>query len=194
LKAKRIIKETGTVALCISIIPFLLLVSSAFAAENKAEELWEKMLPKFRTALKLKDKQDTLPDSAIFHDDKQSSQKEINELLVEGVKGALKEELRGLGLDVNSEQVDFLLSTIVGENVMQVIVAFNNVKALTTQLEQLMVQSGENIDLSMVLSATPAYRKCFAVERFFISPALRRNRCPSLTDALIKYHNDSRTE
>ena len=181
------------------------------------------MLPRFRDALKLKDKQDKLPDSSLFHEDKESNREDINELLdeavsilvisdtqtyrrkieslqkeiadsekkiteyeekrisapsdqpawkawgnskqdyenkiedqreriakyeseIEKVKDSLREELRELGLDVNSEQVDFLLSTIVGDNVIQVIVAFENVKRLTTQLEQLMVQSGENIE------------------------------------------------
>ena len=207
----------------ISFLAVLIVASSAFAAETKVDELWEKMLPKFRSALKLKDKQDTLPDSSLFHDDKKSNQNEINQLLdeavrilvisdtqtyrrqidslekdiqeakkkiveyeekrisapsdkpawkawenskedyagkiedqkeriakdendIESVKGLLRNELQQLGLDVNSEQVDFLLSTIVGENVIQVIVAFNNVKALTVQLEHLMVQSGENIE------------------------------------------------
>jgi hypothetical protein len=212
---------------CISLIVLQILsafpLDSAFAAEDKPAELWEKMLPKLRAALKLKDKRDTLPDSSLFGDDKKSNQKEINELLdeavgilvisdtqsyrrqidslekdiqesrkkiveyeekrisassdkpawkawetskedydnkikdqseriakreaeIEKVKEELREELRVLGLDVNSEQVDFLLSTIVGENVVQVIVAFENVKALTLQLEQLMVQSGESIE------------------------------------------------
>jgi hypothetical protein len=195
----------------------------AFGADNATAELWDKMLPKLRSALKLKDKRDTLPDSSLFGEDKKSNQKEINELLdeavgilvisdtqsfrteidslekdiqeakkkiveyeekrisassdtsawkawetskedygnkiedqkeriekweaeIEKVKGSLREELRALGLNVNSEQVDFLLSTIVGENVVQVIVAFENVKGLTLQLEQLLVQSGENIE------------------------------------------------
>lgn len=201
----------------------LLLNSSSFAAENKASELWDKMLPKLRSAIELKDKNDKLPDSAIFHNDKQSNKDDINKLLdqavgilatsdtqayreriqaleadireanrqitdyeekrisapgtrpawkawqntkedyaekiedqkkriaeyetrMQTVKQSIRKELQALGLDVSSEQVDFLLSTIVGDNVIQVIVAFNNVKALTVQLEQLMVQSGENVE------------------------------------------------
>jgi hypothetical protein len=211
------------IVICISLISILAIAGSAFAAESQTAELWEKMLPKFREALKLKDKEDTLPDSSLFHDDKKSNQNEINQLLdeavgilvisdtqtyrrqidaiekdiqeakkkiveyeekrisapsdkpawkawenskedyagkiedqkeriakneneIESVKGLLRKELHEIGLDVNSEQVDFLLSTIVGDNAIQVIVAFNNVKALTIQLEQLMVQSSENIE------------------------------------------------
>jgi hypothetical protein len=220
---KTVFIRKNRVVFCVSIITSLVVAGSAFAAENSATELWQKMLPKFRSALKLKDKQDTLPDSSLFHEDKKSNQNEINQLLdeavgilvisdtqtyrrqiesleadiqeakkkvveyeekrisapsekpawkawenskkdyagkiedqkeriakdeneIESVKGALRKELRELGLDVNSEQVDFLLSTIVGDNAIQVIVGFNNVKALTIQLEQLMVQSGGNIE------------------------------------------------
>lgn len=220
----RIVKRAIFICIMLSFIATLHFTSDfAFGAENTKAELWEKMLPKLRSALKLKDKADTLPNSSVFGDDKKSNQKEINDLLdeavgilvisdtqsfrreidalekdiqdakkkiveyeekrvsassdkpawkawetskedyenkiedlkeriekreaeIERVKGSLREELRGLGLDVNSEQVDFLLSTIVGENVVQVIVAFENVKGLTLQLEQLMVQSGENIE------------------------------------------------
>jgi hypothetical protein len=193
------------------------------AAQDKASELWQNMLPKFRTALELKDKQDKLPESSFFGKDKQSNQDEVNQLLDEAVsilitsdtqtyrlkiqslekdiqeakkkiveyeekrisapstkpawkawenskddykskiedqneriannekeigavKDSIRAELKELGLDVSSDQVDFLLSTVVGDNVIQVIVAFDNVKALTTQLEQLMVQSGENVE------------------------------------------------
>ena len=202
---------------------FLICALPLSAAQNKASELWEKMLPKFRTALELKDKQDKLPESSFFGKDKQSNQDEVNQLLdeavgilitsdtqtyrlkiqslekdiqeakkkivefeekrisapstkpawkawenskddytskikdqkeriandekeIDSIKESIRTELKGLGLDVNSDQVDFLLSTVVGDNVIQVIVAFNNVRALTIELEQLMVQSGENVE------------------------------------------------
>lgn len=201
----------------------LLLCDVSFAPDNKAAELWEKMLPKLRSAAELRDKGDDLPDSAIFHKDKASNENEINQLLdeavgvlgtsdtesyrkqvesfeaeiresnrkiteyeekrisassktsgwkiwqnskddyadkiedekkkiartekkIDGTRELLRKELQKLGLDVTTEQTDFLLSTIVGDNVIQVTVAFNNVKILTAQLEQLMVQSGENVE------------------------------------------------
>jgi hypothetical protein len=71
-----------------------------------------------------------------------------NQKSIEEQKQSIRTELQTLGLDVNSEQIDFLLSTVVGENIIQVIVAFDNVKSLTLQLEQLMVQSGENVDVA----------------------------------------------
>ena len=43
------------------------------------------MLPKFRTALELKEKHDKLPESSMFHKDQKSNQKEVNELLDEAV-------------------------------------------------------------------------------------------------------------
>lgn len=71
-----------------------------------------------------------------------------NQQKIDAEKQSIRKELQTLGLDVNSEQIDFLLSTVVGENIIQVIVAFDNVKGLTLQLEQLMVKSGENVDVA----------------------------------------------
>ncbi len=67
---------------------------------------------------------------------------------MEEIKGQMRAELQQLGLDVTPEQLDYLLSTVVGDNSIQVIVAFNNVKALTNQLEQLLVKSEENIEIA----------------------------------------------
>lgn len=54
------------------------------------------------------------------------------------------EELKTIGLDLSAEQVEFLLSTVTGDDLIELGVAFDNVKALTGQLEQLMVQSQED--------------------------------------------------
>lgn len=53
-------------------------------------------------------------------------------------------ELQRLGLDISDEQLEFLLSTVVGDDLVQMGIAFDNVKAITIQLEQLMVEGGEN--------------------------------------------------
>lgn len=54
-------------------------------------------------------------------------------------------ELRALGLDISDEQLDFLLSTVIGDDIIGLGVAFDNVKSLTGQLEQLLVDSGEDL-------------------------------------------------
>jgi hypothetical protein len=55
-------------------------------------------------------------------------------------------ELRRLGLVLSDEQLEFLLSTVVGDDLIEMGVAFDNVKTITEQLEQLMVDSRESLD------------------------------------------------
>ncbi len=55
------------------------------------------------------------------------------------------EELESLGLNVSREQLEFLLSTVVGDDLIQMGVAFDNVKAITSQLERLTEESGEDL-------------------------------------------------
>ena len=58
---------------------------------------------------------------------------------------AFATELRDLGLEISDEQLQFLLSTVVGDDVIAMSVAFDNVKVVTLQLEQLLVESGEDL-------------------------------------------------
>lgn len=62
------------------------------------------------------------------------------------VRRAFAAELRGLGLEVSDEQVELLLSTVVGDNLVDLGVAFDQVKALTLELQRLVEQSGEDIE------------------------------------------------
>jgi hypothetical protein len=54
-------------------------------------------------------------------------------------------ELRAMGLDIDAEGLDFLLSTVVGDDVMDMTLAFEQVRALTEQLEVLTVESREDL-------------------------------------------------
>jgi hypothetical protein len=62
------------------------------------------------------------------------------------IKRAFAAELRAMGLDLSDEQLEFLLSTVVGDNLVDLGVVFENVKAITAQLEALMRDSGEDLD------------------------------------------------
>jgi hypothetical protein len=62
------------------------------------------------------------------------------------IKREFAAELRDLGLELSDEQVDFLLSTVVGDNIIDLGIVFDNVKAITVQLEMLVEQSGENLE------------------------------------------------
>jgi hypothetical protein len=50
-----------------------------------------------------------------------------------------------MGLDLGDDQVEFLLSTVVGDNMVDLGILFDNVKAITQQLEVLVAESGEDL-------------------------------------------------
>lgn len=54
-------------------------------------------------------------------------------------------ELRDMGLDIDAAGLEFLLSTVVGDDVMDMALAFEQVRQLTTQLEALTVESREDL-------------------------------------------------
>jgi len=61
------------------------------------------------------------------------------------VKREFAAELRVMGLELNDEQVELLLSTVVGDNLIDLGIVFDNVKSITTQLERLVEESGEDL-------------------------------------------------
>jgi hypothetical protein len=60
-------------------------------------------------------------------------------------KAEFAAELRGLGLELSDEQVELLLSTVVGDNLIDLGIVFDNVKSITEQLERLVAESGEDL-------------------------------------------------
>ncbi|MCB1716563.1 MAG: hypothetical protein KDK04_28530 [Candidatus Competibacteraceae bacterium] len=61
------------------------------------------------------------------------------------LKKQFAEELRQSGLAISDEQLDFLLSTVIGDDLISMSMAFDHVKDLIAQLELLLVESGENL-------------------------------------------------
>jgi hypothetical protein len=61
------------------------------------------------------------------------------------IKQQFAMELQHIGLSLTSEQVDFLLATVVGDNLIDLGIVFDHVKLITTQLEQLVEDSGEDL-------------------------------------------------
>lgn len=61
------------------------------------------------------------------------------------IKGEFATSVRALGVELGDEQVEFLLSTVVGDNMVDLGVLFDNVKSVTAQLELLVSQSGEDL-------------------------------------------------
>lgn len=62
------------------------------------------------------------------------------------VKAEFVRELRMMGLELSNDQVDLLLATVVGDNIIDLGIVFDNVKAITQQLETLVEESGEDLD------------------------------------------------
>ncbi len=70
------------------------------------------------------------------------------DLRMDDLKGEFRDELGRMGLEVTREQADFLLATVVGDNVIDITIAFHNVKLLTAQLERLTAENLEEIQLA----------------------------------------------
>lgn len=70
------------------------------------------------------------------------------DLRMRDLKGEFRDELGRMGLEVTREQADFLLATVVGDNVIDITIAFHNVKLLTGQLERLTAENLEDIQLA----------------------------------------------
>ena len=65
---------------------------------------------------------------------------------LQSIKQQFAAELRGMGIELSDEQLEFLLSTVVGDNIVDLGIVFDNVKAITAQLEELMRETGEDLD------------------------------------------------
>ncbi|MFO1352484.1 MAG: hypothetical protein U1F68_18125 [Gammaproteobacteria bacterium] len=65
---------------------------------------------------------------------------------IDAIKRQFAADLRGAGIAISDSQLDFLLSTVTGDEYLGLGIAFDNVKAIIVQLEQLLVDSGESID------------------------------------------------
>ena len=68
--------------------------------------------------------------------------------LISERKEVFAAELATMGIDLTREQVDFLLATVVGDNVIDISIAFYNVKLITEQLESLTGESLESIEIA----------------------------------------------
>jgi len=65
---------------------------------------------------------------------------------LEQVKAEFVGELRAMGIELSDDQVDLLLATVVGDNLIDLGIVFDNVKAITLQLETLVEDSGEDLE------------------------------------------------
>jgi hypothetical protein len=64
------------------------------------------------------------------------------------VRADFAAELKAQGLDIDAEGLDFLFSTVVGDDVLDMAQAFLQVRRLTGQLEALTAESGEDLPIA----------------------------------------------
>jgi len=69
----------------------------------------------------------------------------VQQTHIDELKQAYRQALAQIGLELTQPQLDFLLSTVVGDQVIDISVAFDNVKVLTEKLEILTNESQENM-------------------------------------------------
>ncbi|TWU32024.1 hypothetical protein [Novipirellula artificiosorum] len=64
------------------------------------------------------------------------------------LKRSFAEELSKIGVEVDQEGVESLLSSVSGDDIVTMAVVFDNIKHVTAQLQQLTEESGEALDVS----------------------------------------------
>ncbi len=62
------------------------------------------------------------------------------------IETQMSESLSKIGIDLNSEQVEFWLSSVIGDDVLSMSIVFSNAKEVTNLLSKLTKESGENIN------------------------------------------------
>lgn len=104
-------------------------------------------------------------------------------------------QLEHYGLQLSDEQLEFLLSTVTGDALIDLGVAFDNVKVMIHQLEDLLIDSGENLD---------AARRYYGMYAILLESLVRmhqgvldniddyRNRLGEISDRTRMLMNESR--
>ncbi len=68
------------------------------------------------------------------------------EQAIDELKARLQEQFSKQGIILDSEQLDTLISSVTGDDDIEIISVFNNIKAITAKLQDLTDESGENIE------------------------------------------------
>jgi len=86
----------------------------------------------------------TVSDYDALIEERQAEIRRLEARLAE-VKTDLATELRAIGLELSESQIELLLATVVGDNIVDLGIVFDNVKQITEQLERLVRESGEDL-------------------------------------------------
>lgn len=105
----------------------------------------------------LKEKRIAAPDEALFADTVEKIDEQIEHLnqaiadredQILEKKAKFGDQVASMGVDLTRDQLDFLLSTVVGDEVVDIAIAFHNVKLITGDLERLTSESLEDMEIS----------------------------------------------
>lgn len=70
---------------------------------------------------------------------------DASERALSQIKREFAAQLRVIGLELSDEQVEFLLATVVGDSMIDLGIVFDNVRAITVELADLVQDSGEDL-------------------------------------------------
>lgn len=87
---------------------------------------------------------EAIDESIKAHEEEIQRQKEI----LVSLKKTFAEELSKIGVEVDEEGVESLLSSVSGDDIVTMAVVFDNIKHVTTQLQELTEESGEALDVA----------------------------------------------
>jgi hypothetical protein len=73
---------------------------------------------------------------------------ETQKILLVELKRSFADELSKIGVKVDEDDADSLLSSVSGDDIVTMAVVFDNIKHLTTQLQDLTEESGEALEVS----------------------------------------------
>lgn len=69
----------------------------------------------------------------------------VNEDEIKGIKGEIGASLKAAGVDVSPEQLDLLLDSVLGSDLLKLVTAFEASRAIDQRLGELLSQSGEDV-------------------------------------------------
>jgi hypothetical protein len=74
------------------------------------------------------------------------NKKQENENRISELKQQILDSLRNIGINATKDEIDTLVYSITGDDDVELITVFNNIKAITIKLKNMIIESGENIE------------------------------------------------
>lgn len=135
----------------------ILSVADSSALRGRIEALRQKNFEDRWTILELRESRVGAPEESVLGDSIEKIDRKIETLeagikerdtRIAQVRDQFAEELKGMNIPLNTDQVDFLLATVVGDTVLDISVVFFHVRLMTDQLEVLTAESLESLDVA----------------------------------------------